>query len=181
LDLGCGPAREIQDFLAESVFSDHAQFTLMDFNEETLQHASQALRQKQQQYRRNLSVELVKKSVQQLLKDMVRADGLSRGNKFDFIYCAGLFDYLPDRTCKQLMTLFYQSLAPGGLVLATNVSPFSPNRGSLELILDWHLIYRDAAQVAELRPRGVPPTEVCVSSDDTGVNVFLEVRAAHDR
>jgi extracellular factor (EF) 3-hydroxypalmitic acid methyl ester biosynthesis protein len=178
LDLGCGPAREIQEFLEESVLSDRAQFTLMDFNEETLQHAARALRQKQQQYRRNVSVELVKKSVQQLLKDMVRADGISRGNKFDFIYCAGLFDYLPDRTCKQLMTLFHQSLAPGGLVLATNVSPFSPNRGSLELILDWHLIYRNAEQVAELRPHGLPRGEARVSSDDTGVNVFLEVRSA---
>jgi extracellular factor (EF) 3-hydroxypalmitic acid methyl ester biosynthesis protein len=181
LDLGCGPAREIQDFLAESELSNHAEFTLMDFNEETLQHAAQALRQKQQQYRRNFSVQLVKRSVQQLLKDMVRADGISRGNKFDFIYCAGLFDYLPDRTCKQLMTLFYQSLAPKGLVLTTNVSPFSPNRGSLELILDWHLIYRDAARVVELRPHGLSRDSACVSSDDTGVNVFLEVRADNDR
>lgn len=179
LNLGCGPAREIQDFMAESELSDWTQFTLMDFNDETLQHAGQALRQKQREHRRSTEIELVKKSVQQLLKDMVRADGLSRGRRYDFIYCAGLFDYLPDRTCRRLMTLFYQSLAPNGLVLATNVTPFTPNRGSLELILDWNLIYRDAAQLATLRPEGLSEEAVRIHSDLTGVNVFLEARNSH--
>lgn len=176
LNLGCGPAREIQDFLAESELSDFAQFTLMDFNDETLQHAGRMLRQKQQEHRRSTSIELVKKSVQQMLKDTVRADGLSRGISYDFIYCAGLFDYLPDRTCRRLMTLFFRSLAPSGLLLATNVTPFNPNRGSLELILDWHLIYRDAAQLAALRPDGLPQDALRIQSDITGVNVFLEAR-----
>ena len=176
LNLGCGPACEIQDFMAESELSEWTQFTLMDFNDETLQHAGQVLRRKQLEHRRSTSIELVKKSVQQLLKDMVRADGLSRGKSFDFIYCAGLFDYLPDRTCRRLMTLLYHSLAPSGLVLATNVTPFNPNRGSLELILDWHLIYRDAAQLAALRPEGLPEEAVRIHSDLTGVNVFLEAR-----
>lgn len=176
LNLGCGPAWEVQQFLARSELSNQAQFTLMDFNEETLQHVAQALRQKQQEHRRTASFELVKKSVQQLLKDVVRANGIARGSQFDFIYCGGLFDYLPDRTCKRLMTLFYQSLAAGGLALTTNVAPLCPNRGSLELILDWHLIYRDALKVAALRPEGIPAEAIRIHSDDTGVNVFLETR-----
>jgi extracellular factor (EF) 3-hydroxypalmitic acid methyl ester biosynthesis protein len=181
LSLGCGPAWEVQQFLAQSELSNVARFTLMDFNEETLQYTAQALRQKQQQHRRAASVELVRKSVQQLLKDVVRGDGIAGGNRYDFIYCAGLFDYLPDRTCKRLMTLSYQSLAPGGLVLATNVAPLCPNRGSLELILDWHLIYRDALTVAALRPEGVSENEIRIESDDTGVNVFLETRKTNGR
>jgi extracellular factor (EF) 3-hydroxypalmitic acid methyl ester biosynthesis protein len=176
LNLGCGPAREVQEFLAETELSNSAQFTLLDFNDETLRHAAEVLGQKQRQYQRSTSIELVKKSVQQLLKDTVRADGISRGKSFDFIYCAGLFDYLPDRTCKRLMALFHQSLVPGGLMLATNVAAASPNRGSLELILDWHLIYRDAAKVAALCPVEIPAEEVRVVSDETGINVFLEAR-----
>jgi extracellular factor (EF) 3-hydroxypalmitic acid methyl ester biosynthesis protein len=179
LNLGCGPALEVQEFLAQSELSNSARFTLLDFNEETLEHAGQALRQRQQQFNRSTSIKLVKRSVQQLLKDLARGDGLSRGTQYDLIYCAGLFDYLPDRTCKRLMTLFYQSLAPGGLVLATNVSPSSPNRGSLELILDWHLIYRSATQVAVLKPEGVPDDAVRIESDQTGLNVFLEARKSN--
>ena len=180
LNLGCGPAGEVQEFLAESELSNSAQFTLLDFNDETLRHVAAVLGQRQREYRRSTSIDLVKKSVQQLLKDMVRADGISRGKSYDFIYCAGLFDYLPDRTCKRLMTLFHQSLVPGGLMLATNVAPASPNRGSLELILDWHLIYRDAAKVAALCPEEFPKEEVRVLSDDTGINVFLEARKSDD-
>ena len=159
-----------------SQLSNFAEFTLLDFNEETLQTRGRKRSAKSSSSTgAPLRFESGEKSVQQLLKDVVRADGIARGND-DFIYCAGLFDYLPDRTCKRLMTLFYQSLAPGGLVLATNVAPLCPNRGSLELILDWHLIYRDAAKVAALRPEGVPEDEVRIESDDTGVNVFLEMR-----
>ena len=180
LNLGCGPAGEVQEFLAESELSNSAQFTLVDFNDETLRHVAQVLGQRQREYRRATEIDLKKKSVQQLLKDMVRADGIARGNAYDLIYCAGLFDYLPDRTCKRLMMLFYQSLAPGGSVLATNVAPTSPNSGSLELILDWHLIYRDAAQLAALRPEGVSLEEVRVLSDDSGINIFLEASKSND-
>jgi extracellular factor (EF) 3-hydroxypalmitic acid methyl ester biosynthesis protein len=145
-----------------------------------LQFAAQALRQKQKLHGRRTPIELVKKSVQHVLKEMGRPGGLAKGPQYDLVYCAGLFDYLPDRICKRLMTLFHQSLAPGGLVLATNVAPFSPNRGSLELILDWHLIYRDASKVAAIRPDGVGVEDVHIESDQTGVNVFLETRKAND-
>jgi extracellular factor (EF) 3-hydroxypalmitic acid methyl ester biosynthesis protein len=176
LNLGCGPACEIQGFLAQSELSNHARFTLMDFNDETLSHVSQRLRQTQQRHQRGTKIELVKKSVQQLLRDLARAQGASDSKKYDLIYCAGLFDYLPDRTCRRLMTVFYGSLAPGGLLLATNVAPVSPNRSSLELILDWNLVYRDAANARALRPEGVSEDEVRVLSDDTGINLFVEVR-----
>ena len=176
LNLGCGPAQEVQEFLEESELSNSTRFTLLDFNDETLQFTTQVLRQKQRAHSRTAAIELVKKSVQQALKELMRQGGLGRGGQYDFIYCAGLFDYLPDRICKRLMTLFHQSLAPGGLVLATNVAPCSPNRGSLELILDWHLVYRDATKVAAIRPDGVREEDLHIESDDTSINVFLETR-----
>jgi extracellular factor (EF) 3-hydroxypalmitic acid methyl ester biosynthesis protein len=179
LNLGCGPAREVQEFLAESELSNSADFTLLDFNDETLRYVTEALAEQQRRFRRTASIKLAKKSVQQLLKEMMRPEAGNRGGNYDLIYCAGLFDYLPGRTCKRLMTLFYQLLAPHGNLLATNVTPSSPNRGSLELILDWHLIYRDAAQLAALRPEGVPETEVRILSDGTGINMFLETQKSN--
>ena len=175
-NLGCGPAWEVQAFLADSQLSNHAQFTLLDFNDETVQHTTQVLQQKKRQHQRTTLITLIKKSVQQLLKDIVRTDELSATTKYDLIYCSGLFDYLPDRTCKRLMTVFYKSLAPGGVVLATNVAPSTPNRGSLELILDWHLIYRDVKSFETLIPDGVPREQVQLRCDETAVNLFLEAR-----
>lgn len=176
LNLGCGPAREIQYFMARSALSDWAEFTLLDFNEETLRHAQGALEREQRRHGRSTLIQVQKKSVQQLLKDALRAAPTPQGGNYDLVYCAGLFDYLDDRTCRRLLSFFYQLAAPGGRVLATNVAPSTPNRGSLELILDWHLIYRDGAQVERLCGEPIPRESVRVECEATGQNVFLEIR-----
>ena len=178
-NLGCGPAREIQEFLSQSELSNYAQFTLVDFNEETLQHAAEALQQRKRYHQRTTSINLVKKSVQQLFKSAARADTLPSQDKYDFVYCAGLFDYLPDRTCTQLLAILYRFLRPGGLLVVTNITPLSPNQGSLEIILDWHLIYRDATQLRHLCA-DLSVEEVRIQSDKTGVNLFLEIRKMND-
>jgi extracellular factor (EF) 3-hydroxypalmitic acid methyl ester biosynthesis protein len=176
LSLGCGPAWEVREFIEQSELSNNTQFTLLDFDEETLRHTSEALSQRQRRFGRTTTINLVRRSVHQLLKNSVRSESLSGNGKFDFIYCAGLFDYLSDRVCKQLMGLFYEWLNPKGLVLATNVTPTSPNQGSLELILDWHLNYRDTPRFKLLCPDAIPEETIQVHSDETGVNLFLEAR-----
>jgi extracellular factor (EF) 3-hydroxypalmitic acid methyl ester biosynthesis protein len=96
--------------------------------------------------------------------------------EFDFVYCTGLFDYLPDHTCRQLMDIFYDLVMPGGLLVATNVEPSNPRRNGMAYLLDWHLIYRTAHDLCTLKPGRAPDDAVCVRSDATGVNLFLEIR-----
>ena len=175
-NLGCGPAREVQNFLREDPLSDHAEFTLMDFEDESLRHTGQILADLKQLHGRITRVDVVKKSVNQILKDGLRSKaGLGTGS-YDFVYCAGLFDYMSDRICKKLMNIFYQMLAPGGLLLATNVDAAKPFRQSMEYLLEWHLICRDRRQLMDLMPEGSPPECGTVFTDTTGVNVFIEVR-----
>jgi extracellular factor (EF) 3-hydroxypalmitic acid methyl ester biosynthesis protein len=83
---------------------------------------------------------------------------------------------MSERICKKLMNIFYQMLAPGGLLLATNVDAAKPFRHSMEYLLEWHLICRNRRQLLELIPDGAPPECASVFSDATGVNVFIEVR-----
>ena len=174
--LGCGPATEVGDFLAETELCDSAGFTLLDFNEETIQHTSHAINEISRRFGRRTSVQLRKKSVQQILKEAARSgEGTSEG-KYDFLYCAGLFDYLPDRVCKQLMNIFYEWLAPGGLLLATNVDGTRPFRNKLEFILDWNLLYRNQKQLSDLRPDQALAEDCSIRTDLTSVNVFLEIR-----
>jgi extracellular factor (EF) 3-hydroxypalmitic acid methyl ester biosynthesis protein len=176
-NLGCGPAWEIQNFLVAQDLCDKAHFTLLDFNDDTLLHTSKILEDLRTQYRRHTPIKMVKKSVHVILKEAARP-GEDLSSKYDLIYCAGLFDYLSDRICQRLMDTFYAMLAPGGLLLATNVDTSNPIRNMMEYVLDWHLIYRDAQQMSTLRPREADPTRVKVQSDPTGVNTFLEVRKA---
>ena len=67
--LGCGPSGEVKNFLIEEDLSNKARFTSLDFNEETLQHTAQVLEEVKRQYRRSTEIEMVKKSVHQMLKE----------------------------------------------------------------------------------------------------------------
>jgi extracellular factor (EF) 3-hydroxypalmitic acid methyl ester biosynthesis protein len=174
-NLGCGPSTEILNFMADSPLADYAEFTLLDFNEETIQHATGVLQKTREQHGRRTGFQIRKKSVQQVLKEAAKPSAGSAG-KYDFVYCAGLFDYLPDRVCKQLTDVFYSWLAPGGLELVTNVDGTRPFRNKLEFILDWNLIYRSGAEMNCLLPDGASPEHATVQADLTSVNLFLEVR-----
>jgi extracellular factor (EF) 3-hydroxypalmitic acid methyl ester biosynthesis protein len=173
LNLGCGPAQEVQRFMMEDEVSDHASFTLLDFNDETLEHSSRTLFEIRERHHRSTGLNLNKKSVQQVLKEGAR--GVT-GTGYNVVYCAGLFDYLSDRICRRLLEIFYQMLAPGGLLIATNVHSSNPSRQWMESVMDWHLVYRDEKQFLAVAPDAAPPECVQIKADATGVNIFLEVR-----
>lgn len=179
LNIGCGPAHEVVKFLTESPASDYAELMLMDFNEETLDYTRTQLREIKAKHCRRTGLNFQRRSVQQLIRESARIEASKAGApKYDLIYCAGLFDYLSDRTCKQLMDLFYEWLEPGGLVAATNVDDYKPFRNSLEFMLDWHLIYRSTGAARSLLPEAAPEEDRVVVRDPTGVNVFMEARKA---
>jgi extracellular factor (EF) 3-hydroxypalmitic acid methyl ester biosynthesis protein len=176
LNLGCGPAREVQLFMAENATSDAADFTLLDFNAETLEFAAQSLRRIQAEHGRHTGLEFEARSVNQLLKEAMRPPAGGHQGGYDLVYCAGLFDYVSDRVCRRLVELFYSWLAPGGLVLVTNVNAAKPFRHSMDYILEWHLICRNRLQMQGLVPDAAPASAWQISADATGVNLFLEIR-----
>jgi extracellular factor (EF) 3-hydroxypalmitic acid methyl ester biosynthesis protein len=176
LNLGCGPAKEIQDFMRSNPLSDLADFTLLDFNDETLEHAGTLLSSAREAHHRTTGLQLIKKSVHQILKEAGRPGSELMPKTYDLVYCAGLFDYMSDRICKRLMNIFYDLLAPGGLLIATNVDASKPFRHSMEFLLEWHLICRNEQQLAALNPDKAPPGSFSVTHEPTGVNIFIEVR-----
>jgi extracellular factor (EF) 3-hydroxypalmitic acid methyl ester biosynthesis protein len=171
-NLGCGPAQELRDFMAQSHLSDRAEFMLLDFNDETLAYTRRSLEEARRCHHRASRLGLVKKSVAQVIKGGAR----NVAPQYDLAYCAGLFDYLPDPICKQVMGTLYDTLVPGGLLIATNIDPSNPLRNIMGYIFDWRLIERNGPQMLALMPRGASPDDCKVSSDPTGCNLFLEVR-----
>jgi extracellular factor (EF) 3-hydroxypalmitic acid methyl ester biosynthesis protein len=176
LNVACGPAVELQQFLAESPLSDRVRIDLLDFNEETLAHVRRALEEAKTRHRRMATFGFINRPVHQLLKHASKAVERPPEQQYDLIYCAGLFDYLTDTVCQRLMTLLYSWLAPGGLLVATNVDPSNPLRYGMEHLLDWHLIYRNGARLRALKPSQVPVEDAEIKAELTGVNLFLEVR-----
>ena len=177
LNIGCGPAAEVQRFIRTDPLSERCEFHLLDFNVETLAYAEKCLGQAARDAGRTPSITYIHKSINELLKDAARGargrEGAPPAVSADLIYCAGLFDYLSDKVCRQLLQLFYAWAAPGGLVVATNVHPRNDVRYFLEHLLEWNLIYRDEAKMFELAPEGGDKT---VNDDATGLNVFVEIR-----
>lgn len=175
-NLGCGPAREVQLFLAENEIANHADFLLADFNAETLGFARGLLEDLRTRHGRTTGLEFVEKSVHQMLKESVRSTDNPPPGGFDFVYCAGLFDYISDRVCRRLTELFYRMLAPGGLMLVTNVDASKPFRHSMDYLLEWHLIFRNRQQMLGLLPDGAEARDPGVLADPLAVNLYLEAR-----
>ena len=175
LNLGCGPAKEVEDFLRDSPLSDRADFTLVDFSEDALKSTGKVLNRLKALLGRNCSIDLIRKSVAQLLKEELRKPAVGDG-KYDLVYCAGLFDYLPDSVCARLVESLYGMLAGDGLLLVTNVERSNPSRRWMEYAVDWHLAYRNTAGMLAMVPAGRSEDGVRVETELTGVNIFLKVR-----
>lgn len=180
-NLGCGPAREVQRFLAGEEVCDHADFALLDFNEETLERTSRLVQEQKEKHNCSTPIRMIQRSVHQILREGPRIGDLeSSSSTYDIVYCAGLFDYLSDRVCQRLLEIFYDMTAPGGLVVATNVDESNPVQGIMEFVMEWHLIYRNAEQLAALAPTAAAADQVNVHKDASGVNIFLEIRKPED-
>ena len=171
LNVGCGPAIEIQRFLLSYPHPELLSFELVDFSEETLVWTREKLSSIIKQIGKPVVINYVHDSVHQLLKR--RIDPQQAGTReFNAVYCAGLFDYLSDKVCSRITAHFAARTHPGGSLLITNVHSNNPEKFSMEQILDWHLVYRDEVKMAEILPGqcGEPK----IYTDSTKVNVFAE-------
>lgn len=173
MSVGCGPAVEVQRFIRSNSLAAQAEFHLLDFNAETLDYARSMIESASRDTGRQPKVSYVHDSVHSLLKSATSMSRDDLTGHFDFVYCAGLFDYLSDRVCARLLRLFFSWLMPGGTLLVTNMHECTLNRYVLEHLADWYLIYRNEEQMMELIP-GLG--EQRTFTDETGINLCLEVR-----
>lgn len=171
LNIGCGPAMEIQRFVEQHPNPDVLSFELVDFSEETLGWTRDQILSIAARGGKKISVECVHDSVHELLKRKLNQN--HAGRTFDAVYCAGLFDYLSDKVCTRLLAHFATRTTPGGTLLVTNVHSNNPEKTFvMGHLLEWYLIYRDEAKMEALLPeQSINKKIYC---DETGVNVFAE-------
>lgn len=176
-NLGCGPAVEIQEFLRSNRHECPIELTLVDFNEETLAYSKGKLEAALRTNPRPVKLIFERKSVNQVLKEAAR-NATSRPNEdqFDFVYCAGLYDYLSNSICRLLSTRLYQLVRPGGLLATTNVDASNPWPLVMDFIMDWHLIYRTGDSLLSTRPDDAAVEDCHVMADYSGVNIYFEAR-----
>ncbi len=86
---------------------------------------------------------------------------------FDFVYAAGLYDYLSDRFAQRLTASLLTLLRPGGRLLVANFLTGIEDTGYLEAVMDWWLIYRTTPEIEAF-------TRVCTSGDIASTTLFVE-------
>jgi extracellular factor (EF) 3-hydroxypalmitic acid methyl ester biosynthesis protein len=172
LTIGCGPAIEMERMLQEKVGLENVELVLLDFSEETLKHTKEKLEKIIQQKNLTMTVTTKHESVHLLLKRATKNLMISESDKYDYIYCAGLFDYLSDKVCTRLIEYFTSCLKNKSRMLVTNVHSSNPEKNWMEHFLEWHLIYRNENDMHQILPNTYK--DIDCFTDTTGVNVFLE-------
>jgi hypothetical protein len=113
-------------------------------------------------------------SVRQILS------GKAKLGEYDLVYAAGLFDYLSAPVAAALTRRMFEMTRPGGVMLIPNFLTGVADSGYMEAFMDWHLIYRNHADMRELAA-ALPPDQVAdcrIFNDDSGAIVFLQVTKA---
>ncbi len=160
LNLGCGPARDVCEWLEKSGASA-AQFDCVDLDANAIQFA---------------------KSLCSSHLDAVR---FHHGNALTFkasrtyglVWSAGLFDYLEDRLFVRLLRRLLRFTEPGGEVVVGNFGDYNPTRNYMEFLGGWRLIHRSREHLQSLAAEaGAAPENVSIGAEAEGVNLFLHVR-----
>ncbi len=170
--IGCGPARELAALLeAHPELGPHMEVALIDQEERVLTYCERTL--SPLAVKTGLKVQFIGESVRRLLTTRKLRETLGER---DFIYSAGLFDYLNPRSFQALLAVLYDALAPSGHLIVGNVATHNPSRIFMEYCLDWFLLHRSPEELVDfansLSPR---PIRVEVDAEPTGVNLFLRI------
>lgn len=175
LNLGCGPAEEIQRFIEADPVAQNCDFELLDFNPETLRYTEEQMGAAQKRSGRMVNVQFIEESIQGFLRQATRGESYPK-ESYDFVYCAGLFDYLQQRFCAKLTKVMFGLVKDGGMVTVTNVSKDNTIPAVMADFLEWTLVERTQEEMMDLAPSNHLSLLKELKSDSTRINLFLELR-----
>jgi hypothetical protein len=173
--LGCGPAREVVDYLKVAALPRRTEITLVDQDHAALSCAYERTLPEIMRHKGGASVACLHSSFAQLLK---AGELFQKLPPQHLIYSVGLIDYLTARRTKGLIEALYERLAPGGQLIVGNMKAGADSTlWPVEFITDWPLAYRSAEEMLALGA-DLPDASLEVSDDPTGRVCFLAVRKA---
>jgi hypothetical protein len=106
--------------------------------------------------------------------------GKAQPGQFDFVYAAGLFDYLGAPVATALTGKLFDMTRPGGTLMIPNFKTGARDTGYMESFMDWHLIYRNHDEMHALAA-ALPADRVAdvdIFDDDDDTITFLLVSKA---
>jgi SAM-dependent methyltransferase len=170
LSVACGRLREGHALQSVPKRLRPDRFVAVDQDPGTLEHVSAE--------HRAIGVQTVCATV----LDLIRSG--PKFGSFDFIYSAGLYDYLSDSISFRLLSALTQMLRPGGRLVIANMTPDLSSAAYIEAIMDWWLEFRTEAQLETLGNRlaaDSPHLAARVSAHTFVAYLEIESRAGGDR
>ncbi len=170
LSVASGPAFEVQLVLEELSSKDleRVTFHFLDQDILSLKSAQRSTLTKARELGKTINVELIHQPIKSLI-----VNGVENHREFDFIYSAGLFDYLSDAVATRSGQVLYSSLAEGGTLIIGNFNSATPNAFGMLSLFDWYLILRSEADLLRLFDLG--PGTAAVESENNEINLFYTI------
>jgi SAM-dependent methyltransferase len=168
LDIACGPCRELRESRSAREFRNY-RFCGLDHDQAALDHA------------RDRAVEagvsstclsFIKQNVLRLTSPERNQKNLGR---FDFIYSAGLFDYLPDKILANIVQGTISLLAADGEYIAAFKDSARYHKTAYQWHVDWHFLQRTEADCCHLLEAG-GGTITGMERDETGIIMFFRMK-----
>jgi len=176
--VACGPALEFFDILLSlqgKTLPFQVDFIGMDQDKLALEDARSRV-EPMVKGRKDIKVNFVEDNIKRLIVGKETEKELY--SDADFIYTAGLFDYLSDRAANRLIHKLFGFLKPEALLIVGNFGLYNPQRFIMEYGGEWFLIHRSEDELKSLA-EGLPEdTTIVVEKEPEGVNLFLNIRKA---
>jgi extracellular factor (EF) 3-hydroxypalmitic acid methyl ester biosynthesis protein len=97
--------------------------------------------------------------------------------RYNFIWSAGLFDYVSDKTFKFMLKRYFSMLKEDGEMVIGNFSENNSSRYCMEILGDWYLNHRSKEKLIELAQEcDLPTSSITVGQEPLGVNLFLHIK-----
>ncbi|MEY2883576.1 MAG: hypothetical protein RL490_1300 [Pseudomonadota bacterium] len=111
------------------------------------------------------------------VRDVLKGAGQRLG-RFDLVYSAGLYDYLPTGVAEALTARLFGLLNPGGRLLIGNFGAGLDETAYMEAVMDWPLIWRRPEAIADFAAL-IDKADIAQShvfADPTGTCFYLDLQ-----
>jgi len=139
LSVASGSARELTELVEEGKINKPLHFDCLDVEPEAFEYIKNKLETINPENKHNLHIRFIQEDFLNIIK------GRNINNlfeKYDFIYSAGLLDYLSDRMARKLLSYLFGLLKDNSSLVVTNVKAGASHRSYYEMLGGWKLIYR---------------------------------------
>jgi extracellular factor (EF) 3-hydroxypalmitic acid methyl ester biosynthesis protein len=149
ISLGCGPAREIIEYLLEKRFLPKKyEIYCLDFEKLAIKCLKRRIRHIELKLQKKINIEYVGGNILEFVGSNKWQSNLG---EFDLVYMAGVLDYFDNKIASHIIKNVFSSIVrPKGRFIVINVFEDSISRAYYELLGGWKLHHRNKANLLSL-------------------------------